>query len=509
MRTQLIASAALAVSFSGMTSVSARQPADDMGLSTLTKLSEIDDRYQSYNVEMVEVTGGRFWAPYGGPTGEVYRERPPINLADPRLIALAKHLGPSLMRVSGTWANNTYLLAEGENLTSPPEGFKQTLTREQWRGVVAFSKAVDAPIVTSFAVSAGTRSPEGVWQTDQAQRLADLTKALGGSIYAAEFFNEPNVPHATVGMPKDYNAQSYATEFRIFKDWANKALPEMKILGPGGVGEGGMLKDIPVNAFGDFIPTEQLAKGNPESLDAFTYHFYGTVSQRCAHMNIGTAVKEDALKPEWLDRTAGEYDFYATLRDKYEKGKPVWNTETAQAACGGSPWASTFLDSFRYLNQNGILAQKGAQVVMHNTLAASDYGLIDQDTLVPRPNYWAAVLWKRIMGQTVLQSPKSPSPDVRIFAHCLAGGSRGVGLVILNLGTSDQSIPVGNNARTWHVTAAPLDSKFLTINGKSPALGNNGALIGLEAQAVEKNLVVRAQSIAFVAVDGTNNKACS
>lgn len=146
---------------------------------------------------------------------------------------------------------------------------------------------------------------------------------------------------------------------------------------------------------------------------------------------------------------------------------------------------------------------------MHNTLAASDYGLIDQDTLVPRPNYWAAVLWKRIMGQTVLQSPKSPSPDVRIFAHCLAGGSRGVGLVILNLGTSDQSIPVGRNSRTWHLTAAPLDSKCVTINGKSPALGNNGALIGLEAQSVGKNLVVRAQSIAFVAVDGTNNKACS
>ena len=34
---------------------------------------------------------------------------------------------------------------------------------------------------------------------------------------------------------------------------------------------------------------------------------------------------------------------------------------------------------------------------MHNTLAASDYALIDQDTMQPRPNYWAAVLWQRTM----------------------------------------------------------------------------------------------------------------
>ncbi len=128
-------------------------------LASLSKLGTVDERYQSYNVEMVEVTGGRFWAPYGGPAGEVYRERPPINLADEKLRNLAKHLAPAMMRVSGTWANNTYLAAEGENLTAPPEGYKQTLTRDQWKGVVAFSKAVDAPIVTSFAVSAGTRGP--------------------------------------------------------------------------------------------------------------------------------------------------------------------------------------------------------------------------------------------------------------------------------------------------------------------------------------------------------------
>ena len=484
------------------------QPTDGMGLSGLAKLGTVDERYQAYNVEMVEVTGGRFWAPYGGPAGERYRQRPPIDLSDPKLVALARHLGPSLMRVSGTWANNTYLLAEGEKLTAPPEGFKQTLTREQWQGVVDFAKAVDAPIVTSFAVSNGTRGPDGVWKTDQAQRLADLTKQAGGSIYAAEFFNETNMPSAAPEMPRNYTAANYTAEFRIFKDWARKALPEMKILGSGGVGEGGLLTEIPVPGMG-FIPTEDLAKGNPNSVDAFSYHFYGTVSQRCTEMGIGTAVKEDALKPAWLDLTIRDYDFYAAIRDKYEPGKPIWNTETAQAACGGSPWASSFLDSFRYLNQNGVLAQKGVAVVMHNTLAASDYALIDRDTLSPRPNYWAAVLWKRIMGTTVLASPKSPSPDVRIYAHCLAGQKGGVGLTVLNTGAARQSIAVGQNAQSWTMTATPLDGKVVSINGKPPALTAKGELTGLDGADVKGDLAIPAQSIAFVAVKDAGNRACS
>jgi len=196
---------------------------------------------------MVEVTGGRFWAPYGGPADEMFRQRPPLDLTDKRLIALAKNLGPALMRVSGTWSNNTYLEAEGEHLAAIPAGYRQVLTRQQWRNVIAFSKAVDAPIVTSFAVSGGTRGADGVWTTQQAQRVVDLTREAGGTLYAAEFFNEPNMPSAAEGMPKGYSAANFAAEFRIFRDWARQAVPQMKIIGPGGALEGSMFKDASAN----------------------------------------------------------------------------------------------------------------------------------------------------------------------------------------------------------------------------------------------------------------------
>ena len=79
---------------------------------SMARIGEVDERFQSYNVEMVEVTGGRFWKPYGPNTSsagsDLFAYRPPINLASPRLRKLAAALAPAYVRVSGTWANATY-----------------------------------------------------------------------------------------------------------------------------------------------------------------------------------------------------------------------------------------------------------------------------------------------------------------------------------------------------------------------------------------------------------------
>ncbi len=246
---------------------------------------------------------------------------------------------------------------------------------------------------------------------------------------------------------------------------------------------------------------------NPGSLDIVSYHHYGTVSLRCGPMPMG--VPEKALSPEFLALTVTDYEFYANLRDRFEPGKPLWLNETAQAACGGSPWASWFRDSFRYVNQLGALAQKGVAVVAHNTLGASDYGLIDQDTGLPRPNYWAAVLWKRTMGTTVLASPPSPAPQLRLYAHCLAGRRGGVGLAAINTGESALTVALGGAATAWTMTAATLDSKVVAINGSEPGLAADGSLTGFAGEPVAGSLSVPGQAIAFVAVENAGNRACT
>jgi len=499
---------ALAV-FSLATGALAAPAALSLNLAALHRLGQVSERYQAYNVEIVEVTGGRFWAPYGGAANEVYRQRPPLDLRQARLVQLARHLGPSLMRVSGTWANTTYVPAPGEWVNGVPDGFGQVLQPEQWQAVLDFSRAVDAPVVTSFAVGAGTRDAAGHWTPVQAQRLLDLTRRLGGQLYAAEFFNEPNVPMATPGLPKGYSADDYARDFQRFRAWARQAAPEMQLLGPGSLSEGALLAPLMAAATqSGVLPSAELMARTPNSVDVVSYHTYGSVSQRCAYMKIGTADKTQALQPEWLDRTLLDQRHYAALRDRFEPGKPLWNTETAQAACGGSPWAASFLDSFRYLNQLGALAQQGVQVVMHNTLAASDYALIDEAQLQPRPNYWAAVLWKQTMGRTVLAPPPTPTPAVRWYAHCTPQGQGGVGLLVLNTGTDTQTLHLGALGHVALMQAAALDSDDVRVNGQQPSLDAQGHLQGLESREQHEAIELPARSVAFIRVPGADHPAC-
>jgi hypothetical protein len=257
------------------------------------------------------------------------------------------------------------------------------------------------------------------------------------------------------------------------------------------------------------LSSEKLLAENPGSLDVFSFHFYGAVSQRCKDIaGPKKAAKSEALSPEWLDLALRDRDYYAGLRDRYEPGDPLWVTETAQAACGGSPWAASFLDTFRFVNQLGLLAQNGVDVVMHNTLAASDYSLIEEDTREPRPNYWAAVLWKRIMGTTVLEQPATPSTELRLYAHCLKGQPGGVGIAAINLGRAVQHFPLGGKAHAWIMQASPLDSKSVTVNGKRPHLAEDGSLAGLEETSVSGTISIPGTSIVFIAADAVGNTVC-
>src|SRR4029077_15259680 len=80
--------------------------------ANMTRIGTVDERFQSYNIEMIEVTGGRFWKPYDSSASDghsdLYKYRGPIDLARPRLRRLAAALAPAYVRVSGTWANATY-----------------------------------------------------------------------------------------------------------------------------------------------------------------------------------------------------------------------------------------------------------------------------------------------------------------------------------------------------------------------------------------------------------------
>jgi hypothetical protein len=290
------------------------------------------------------------------------------------------------------------------------------------------------------------------------------------------------------------------------------------ILGPGSVGEGGALAAAPgmKTLKTEDILREQGAAAN-KSLDAFSYHFYGAVSQRCAPKGApaGLGASPDrALSDQWLTLTARDEQYYAALRDRFAPGKPLWLTETGETACGGDPWAASFLDSFRYLNQLGILARKGVKVVMHNTLAASDYGLLDESTLEPRPNYWSAVLWRRLMGSTVLNPgadrAAAPRSGLYIYAHCLRGSPGGVAVLAINADKqSADAISLPDASSRYTLTGPEVMGTSVQLNGAELKAAPDGTLPAMKgAPQPAGSIVLPPTSITFFSIRSAHNHAC-
>lgn len=489
----------------------------------LQVVGRVDERFLSYNVESVEVTGGNFWAPYPkpgeeraagavGPHGtefatDAYQKRDPIDLqGNRRLQMLAKALGPAWMRVSGSWANSIYFQDDDHPPMPPPPGYQGVLTRAQWAGVVEFGKEVDARILTSFATSQGARRPDGAWDPEGARRLFAYTRSLGGRIDAVELMNEPNVSRVP------YEPQSYARDHDALRRLVAEVSPETIVAGPSSTGEAGfkLFANPP-----EQMSTSRLLSGTPTpKFDVFSHHFYGAVSQRCKSLgerngtNVNTS-PDEALSEGWLQRADMAQSFYRAVRDRVAPGAPIWITEMAQTACGGDPWSSTFLDTFRFVDQLGRLARQDVSVVFHNTLAASDYALIDDQTWQPRPSYWAALLWRRLMGEVVLDAGANER-GLNVYAHCLRGQPGGVALVAINLDrTAKAKLRIPTAARAYTMSADRLDGDKVQLNGRQLKLDADDTLPALAGRAMRRGTHTLAPaSITFLSVPGAQNPAC-
>ncbi|UFX47545.1 hypothetical protein HAP47_0013090 [Bradyrhizobium sp. 41S5] len=183
--------------------------------------------------------------------------------------------------------------------------------------------------------------------------------------------------------------------------------------------------------------------------------------------------------------------------------------QTADAACGGNPWASTFLDTFRYLDQLGRLAKQGVQVVIHNTLAASDYGLLVQRTFAPRPDYCPALLWRKLMGTAVLDPGVGIAEGRHVCAHCLRGSSGGVTLLVINNSRTETAIEVPLESRRYTLSAVPLQNRDVEPNGAALKVDGGGNLPLIEGAATAAGSVSFAPgTITFLTVERSGNSTC-
>ena len=478
----------------------------------LRELRTINPRLVSYNVEMTEVTGGTFWKAYTEAQIDGTEEVPPpdfskgmaamhqwydpIDTTNPRLIKLAKELGSAWVRVSGTWATKTYYDFEGKGVA--PEGYQNRLTRDQWINLLDFVKAVDGKLLISVANCQGLHSADEPWNPSQAEQIFALSTEHGVPIDAVEFTNEPNMMEMT-GFPKGYTPAHFRRDQDLFHKWVRENYPDCLIVGPctcDAEALSGGKKDSSGGAgIADVMPsctTHDLMVGCTEKLNVFSYHYYNGISERMAAMmpSMFTPASQATSEP-YLGMAGMCARAFAPYRDKYCPGGEMWVTESGDAGAGGHTWASTYLEVPRELNEFAEFATVTDGVIFHNTLASSDYGYLKHGTFVPRPSYFAALLWNRLMGQKVYDTAEPIREGAHVYAHSRKDGEEGFVYLVINSSMSDvTTVELPKDAIRYTLSGnGTFRSRTMLLNGKEVVLGDNDEIPAMEGVAQAAGVV--------------------
>ena len=487
-------------------------------LDNLKKIRTVDERLASYNVEMTEVTGGTFWKEYTpeqiagkgkfpiiGITSKesMMQVYPPIDLTNPRLRKLAKEIGPVWIRVSGTWATKTYYDLENKTNGQIPEGFESILTREQWTGVLDFVKFLGAKLLVSVSNCAGIHSADEPWNPSQAKLLFDFSREYGVPIEAAEFMNEPNLLSGS-GAPKGYTPDNFVRDQDIFNKWIHENYPECKAVGPcsfNGKMGGLNIEKFPIKQLMKKISTDAFLKDAKEPMDVFSYHYYNGVSERIAAGLHFVHWRDDLItSEEYLDGAPYCAKSAAKVRDRYMPGTQMWVTESGDAGGGGNTWGSTYVDVIRTLNELGSFATVTDGIIFHNTLASSDYGWLRHGTFEPRPNYFAILLWNKLMGQTVYDSEIEISEGAHVYCHSRKDGKDGCVYLVINNSKKDvTTVELPKTATRYTLDGnGDLRNTVAYLNGKALTLGEGDELPNLDGVEASGKIELAPGSCTFL-----------
>jgi hypothetical protein len=124
--------------------------------------------------------------------------------------------------------------------------------------------------------------------------------------------------------------------------------------------------------------------------------------------------------------------------------------------------------------------------------------MLEEKTYNPRPNYWAALLWNKLMGNQVFE-PESLEAGVDVFVHNLKNKSKGKTVMILNTNKTATSVVIPTNADQYLLTADDILSKKVSLNGAELNLNSNDELPIIKGKSIKKGTVkLPAQSIMFL-----------
>ncbi len=425
-------------------------------------VAQVRPEFLSVSLDISQVVGGRFWGAGGGV--ELGAGETPVSAFDfqrPELLERARALAPAYLRIGGTEADTTWYALDAPPPSPLPPHFTAVLTAERWAALVRFSTAARMPLLFTLAAGPGVRGSRGEWLEAQASGLLRHAQRRQDPVVLWELGNEVNAFPVMHGPAGRISGREYARDLQTARELVETHFPQAALAGPTSAYWPVIGEPFPV-----LRSTLRHARG---ALGVVSWHYYPQQSRRCP-VAVRRAGLEVMLQPDHL----AEVDRWATqveqAKDRFEPGAELWMTETGNAQCGGEPGVSSrFVSSLWWMDQLGRLARRNHQVVVRQTLVGSDYGLLDPETLRPRPDYHASILWKQHMGTRVLGA-RSSSPQVTAYAHCAPPLDGRASLLLINVGPTPAQITVegATGAELTVASASGLDSEEVILSHAAP-----------------------------------------
>ena len=293
----------------------------------------------------------------------------------------------------------------------------------------------------------------------------------------------------------------------LFHGWVKENYPDTLLVGPCtvdtmqmGGDDNGMSAAGVGAAFGTTCSTDDLLDGAKIIPAVFSYHYYHGISERLEAVMPNAHWKADQATTEPYLAMAGLAAKGAVpYRDKYMPGAEMWVTESGDAGGGGDTWASTYLDVLRTLNELGEFSTITDGVIFHNTLASSDYGFLDHHDYLPRPNYFAVLLWTRLMGNTCYASGEAIREGAHVYVHSRKDGKEGCCYLVINNSKTDvTTVELPGEAKAYVLAGKDgLRSRVMTLNGRDLVLGENDELPCLCGETVSGTVELAPATCAF------------
>jgi heparanase 1 len=447
-------------------------------------LSQVSERYLSFSIDTSQAVGGKFWDPSasGFEIGSGSANATVFDFNNSRLDLLASALAPAYLRIGGSEADKVYydLRCREMKATSIPDGYASSLTRAQWDSIGAFAQRNNLDLIFTLNAGPASRDHHRRWDGSNASELLAYTASQGYPLTLWELGNELNAFWFIHGLRNQISTSVYHHDLHDARALVKKYTPGALFTGQASafwpvLGE-------PLNFFFGFM--QDYLRRSGDLIDLVAWHYYPQQSRR-EPIGDRRAHPSRMLDPVNLDTAKYWAECINSWRDLYAPLKPVWLGETGNAQAGGEPGVSdAYIGGLWWLDQLGLLARQGTQVMVRQTLSGSQYGLLEDESLAPRPDYWNSLLWKRLMGRQVYatQLDGNSSGKLRVYAHASPPATGGIVTVLaINLDHTRQVQLLfpefENRAYSLFECYTPdVIGKIVLLNGEKLALISGNAL---------------------------------